>query len=335
MLLSMIEAAKEEIPSSFLAWCADPASAACMVNLEKAHQGIAPEKSALLQGQPVCNSTNALGLRGLAALDRVRSRCTGKEHDPESGNDYFGARYYSFSLGRFLTPDWSAAPMAVPYADLNDPQSLNLYGYVRNNPINRTDPNGHWCIFGKIGTTCTPPPPPPPAPKPPAVVTPGTPQYNLANAQGRARENPALQPTGTPGTPGRTTHCNQATCQIARDTGTSTNGLVDRNGNPNLANTDARTLPNSPDWRPATAEEAQQAANQGVVALGVKSADPHGHILTATPEMIPGMQDVGRNGPLVNNIGGSVGISNAYGDRPHVWSSSEGVTWYVPSNWKP
>ena len=79
------------------------------------------------------------------------SRSTGKERDSETGLDYFGARFYGSNMGRFLTPDWSAAPMPVPYADLNDPQSLNLYGYVRNNPINRTDPNGHWCIFGRIG----------------------------------------------------------------------------------------------------------------------------------------------------------------------------------------
>jgi hypothetical protein len=33
---------------------------------------------------------------------------TGKERDTESGNDYFGARYYASSMGRWLSPDWSA-----------------------------------------------------------------------------------------------------------------------------------------------------------------------------------------------------------------------------------
>ena len=33
------------------------------------------------------------------------SRSTGKERDTESGNDYFGARYYGSSMGRFLSPD--------------------------------------------------------------------------------------------------------------------------------------------------------------------------------------------------------------------------------------
>jgi RHS repeat-associated protein len=68
---------------------------------------------------------------------------TGKERDSESGNDYFGARYYASSMGRFMSPDWSAKAEPVPYAKLDDPQSLNLYSYVRNNPLSRTDKDGH------------------------------------------------------------------------------------------------------------------------------------------------------------------------------------------------
>jgi RHS repeat-associated protein len=70
-------------------------------------------------------------------------RFTGKEHDPEAGNDYFGARYYSSTLGRFLTPDWAATPVPIPYANPANPQTLNLYSYVENNPITGTDPDGH------------------------------------------------------------------------------------------------------------------------------------------------------------------------------------------------
>jgi RHS repeat-associated protein len=33
---------------------------------------------------------------------------TVKEREPESGLDYFGARYYARNMGRFLSPDWSA-----------------------------------------------------------------------------------------------------------------------------------------------------------------------------------------------------------------------------------
>ena len=68
---------------------------------------------------------------------------TGKERDPETGLDYFGARYYSNGLGRFITPDWAAKATGVPYADFADPQSLNLYSYVRNIPTVRVDPDGH------------------------------------------------------------------------------------------------------------------------------------------------------------------------------------------------
>jgi RHS repeat-associated protein len=68
---------------------------------------------------------------------------TGKERDTESGNDYFGARYLSSTNGRWMSPDWSASPQAVPYASLADPQSLNLYSYVGNSPLTRRDADGH------------------------------------------------------------------------------------------------------------------------------------------------------------------------------------------------
>ena len=75
-----------------------------------------------------------------------RSLYSGKQRDTESTNDYFGARYYSSNVAaRFLTPDWSAVPEPVPFADFENPQSLNLYGYVQNNPMSETDPDGHGC----------------------------------------------------------------------------------------------------------------------------------------------------------------------------------------------
>jgi len=81
---------------------------------------------------------------------------TGKERDTESGNDYFGARYYASSMGRFMSPDWSAKVEPVPYAKLDDPQSLNLYAYMSNNPLGGVDADGHWGCQGSQEGFCSP-----------------------------------------------------------------------------------------------------------------------------------------------------------------------------------
>jgi RHS repeat-associated protein len=66
-----------------------------------------------------------------------------RDTDTAANLDYFGARYYSNTVGRFMRPDWAAAPTTVPYAKFGDPQSLNLYRYVENGPVNRIDGDGH------------------------------------------------------------------------------------------------------------------------------------------------------------------------------------------------
>jgi RHS repeat-associated protein len=81
------------------------------------------------------------------ANDSNHYKFTGKERDTETGLDYFGARYYSNGLGRFITPDWAAKAAAVPYAEFADPQSLNLYTYVRNVPTTNGDSDGHRCVL--------------------------------------------------------------------------------------------------------------------------------------------------------------------------------------------
>ena len=68
----------------------------------------------------------------------VRYRYTGKEKD-DTGLYYYGARYYDDALGRFL-----AADSVLP--DVYDPQQLNRFAYVRNNPIKLVDPDGHALI---------------------------------------------------------------------------------------------------------------------------------------------------------------------------------------------
>ncbi len=77
-------------------------------------------------------------------------RFTGKERDSESTLDEFGARYYGSSVGRFMTPDWAAGPSEVPYANSGNPQSLNLYSYVQNNPTTMRDPDGHELIVDPL-----------------------------------------------------------------------------------------------------------------------------------------------------------------------------------------
>lgn len=52
-----------------------------------------------------------------------QSLFTGKERDTESGLDYFGARYYASTMGRFMSPDWSSEPAPIPYASLENPQT--------------------------------------------------------------------------------------------------------------------------------------------------------------------------------------------------------------------
>lgn len=44
-----------------------------------------------------------------------------------------------------MSPDWSAKAEPIPYAKLDNPQSLNLYEYVGNSPINKADADGHGC----------------------------------------------------------------------------------------------------------------------------------------------------------------------------------------------
>ena len=68
---------------------------------------------------------------------------TGKERDTESGNDYFGARYFGSSMGRMMSPD----PIG---GDMTNPQSLNKYAYALNNPLRFTDPTGLYvCATGQ------------------------------------------------------------------------------------------------------------------------------------------------------------------------------------------
>jgi RHS repeat-associated protein len=100
------------------------------------------------------------GERDVTASCTQNYKFEGKERDSETQNDDFGARYYSWRVGRWLSADWSAVPAPVPYANLTNPQTLNLYAMVSDNPETFADLDGH-------GTDPVPPQPPQPTPPPP------------------------------------------------------------------------------------------------------------------------------------------------------------------------
>jgi RHS repeat-associated protein len=65
---------------------------------------------------------------------------TGKELDSESNLNNYGARYLASQMGRFVSPDPTGG-------HLDNPQSLNRYAYVGNNPLNFIDPTGLDCVY--------------------------------------------------------------------------------------------------------------------------------------------------------------------------------------------
>jgi len=72
---------------------------------------------------------------------------TGKHRDSETGLNYYGARYYDPVTGRFITMDplllnLDKMSQAQRNAFLSNPQNLNMYSYVQNNPVRYTDPTG-------------------------------------------------------------------------------------------------------------------------------------------------------------------------------------------------
>jgi RHS repeat-associated protein len=76
--------------------------------------------------------------QGYSVADGVRQGYTGYEKDGETGLNFAQARYYASTQGRFTSTD----PIYFQMAMAIDPQRLNLYAYVRNNPLKWVDPNG-------------------------------------------------------------------------------------------------------------------------------------------------------------------------------------------------
>jgi RHS repeat-associated protein len=77
-------------------------------------------------------------------------RFTGQELDVETELMYYGGRYYDPELSRFVSPD--------PFvADMFNPQSLNRYAYVLNNPFTLIDPDGFFHRYKDSGSFFTSP----------------------------------------------------------------------------------------------------------------------------------------------------------------------------------
>ena len=78
------------------------------------------------------------GARSASGALGTDKKYTGQRLD-QSGLYYYGARMYDAALGRFISAD-----TVVPGA--GNPQSLNRYSYVLNNPLRYVDPSGHTLI---------------------------------------------------------------------------------------------------------------------------------------------------------------------------------------------
>ena len=89
-------------------------------------------------GQAVASSSyNLYGARKTSTDTTGNPFAYNGEARDDTGLDYLRARYYDSQGGTFLTED------SYPGED-TDPLSQNLYSYVQNNPVNYTDPSGHF-----------------------------------------------------------------------------------------------------------------------------------------------------------------------------------------------
>jgi RHS repeat-associated protein len=84
------------------------------------------------------------------AADTIRQKFTQKERDNETGLDYFGARYYASTQGRFTSAD-ALLSSGIP----GEPQSWNRYSYTINNPLKYLDPTGLIWVYLDSGKTRT------------------------------------------------------------------------------------------------------------------------------------------------------------------------------------
>ncbi|HMZ20570.1 MAG TPA: RHS repeat-associated core domain-containing protein, partial [Blastocatellia bacterium] len=86
---------------------------------------------------------------GSGNINLNSKKFTGYERDSATGLDYAQARMYNSARGRFMTPD----PIGLKAANTKQPESLNRYAYVQNDPVNYVDSSGlygGWVFCGMV-----------------------------------------------------------------------------------------------------------------------------------------------------------------------------------------
>jgi RHS repeat-associated protein len=78
-----------------------------------------------------------------AAPERIRQQYAGLERDDVTGLDHTWWRKYENRSGRWTSTD----PLA---GSIGNPQSLNRYAYVQNDPVNFSDPTGLFAYLGVV-----------------------------------------------------------------------------------------------------------------------------------------------------------------------------------------
>jgi RHS repeat-associated protein len=323
---------------------------------ENSRLGFETLGSTLRLGFEQVNSRTALGMRGVLYDEGIRSRCTGKERDSETGLDNFGARYYASNMGRFMTPDWAQEPTTVPYADFDNPQTLNLYSHTENNPTSDVDEDGHQdchtggmtqeqCAAFEAANNADTADDPNKRPKVPGTTvtvvgeSPGIPisteelERVLKEAQDAAMSNPNFQPSWVTYTDksGKVhtyhlTHCNQGLCAVAKAVNAPMKPLTGKNGQPLKAEQIRQNLakPGS-GYRSVSAAEAAILANQGKFVI---VAGP-GHVASVRPSNIPGENPTGMQ-PAIANVGATNGVLGLNYTFQRSEINSGNVKFYTP-----